>query len=129
MAGPEYQNLITDLFEKIVLYDVSVTRAQTRPMNDGYEVLLDLAGRQFEADGYGAENEAPLDTWFQVAVFPESNRELVELEPLYLQHHRLRTGSQRITLRVAKKPGTVAVDPFHLMIDRMRDNNLLKLPP
>ena len=64
----------------------------------------------------------------QVAVFPESDRDIVELQPLYLQHHRLRSGIQRITAHVAEKPGTAAVDPFYLMFDRMRDNNLLRLP-
>jgi len=37
-AGPAYQNLITDSFEKIVLYDVAVTAAKARPVNGGYEV-------------------------------------------------------------------------------------------
>jgi hypothetical protein len=127
-AGEEYQDLITDLFERIVLYDASVTAAETRPVNGGYEVVLDVAGKQFEAGGDGTEKEVPLDTWFQIAVFPESDRDVVELEPLYLQHHRLRSGAQRITVRVANKPGTVAVDPFRLMIDRRRDNNVLRLP-
>jgi hypothetical protein len=125
VAGPEYQNLITDLYEKIVLYDVAVTAAQVFPMDGGYNVVLDVTAKQFEANGEGAENEVPLDTWFQVAVFPESDRDVIELQPLYLQHHRLRSGAQRITVRVAEKPGTVGVDPFHLMIDRMRDDNLL----
>ena len=133
-AGPEYQNLITDLFEKIVLYDVAVTAAQVHPVGGGYEVTIDVGGRQFEAAGNGTENEVPLDTWFQVAVFPKSDRpesdlDVIELQPLYLQHHRLRSGAQRITVRVAKKPGAVSVDPFHLMIDRMRDDNLLRLSP
>jgi hypothetical protein len=52
---------------------------------------------------------------------------VIELQPLYLRHHRLHSGAQRITVRVAQKPGTVSVDPFDLMIDRMRDNNGLRL--
>jgi hypothetical protein len=128
VAGPEHQNLITDLFEKIVLYDVGVTAAETHAVDGGYDIVLDVSGKQFEASGDGKENEVSLDTWFQIAVFPESNRDIVELKPLYLQHHRLRGGTQRVTVRVAEKPGTAAVDPFHLMFDRMRDNNLLRLP-
>ena len=113
-AGPEHQDLITELFEKIVLYDVAVTAAQVRRAVSGYDVVLDVAAKQFEANAQGAEIEVPLDTWFQVAVFPASERSLMELQPLYLEHHRVRSGMQRITLRVADKPGTVAVDPFHL---------------
>jgi ABC-type transport system involved in multi-copper enzyme maturation permease subunit len=122
-AGPEHQHLISDLFEKIMLYDVGITAAEVHAVADGYEILLDIAGKQFEASGDGAEHEVPLDTWFQVAVFPASERPLIELQPLYLRHHRLRSGVQQITVRVADKPGTVSVDPFRLMIDRLRDNN------
>lgn len=127
-AGSEYQDLITDLFEKIVLYDVAVTAARIQPVADGYEVVLDVAGKQFEANGQGAETEVPLDAWFQVAVFPPSERVVIELQPLYLQHHRLRSGRQRITVRVAEKPGAVAIDPFNLMIERRRHDNLIQLP-
>jgi ABC-2 type transport system permease protein len=111
-----------------VLYDVSVTAAQARPVGDGYEVLIDVAGRQFEATGNGVENEVPLDTWFQVGVFPQSTSDVTQLEPSYLEHHRLRSGTQQITVRVAEKPGLVGIDPFHLMIDRKRGDNLLGLP-
>jgi ABC-2 type transport system permease protein len=127
-AGPEYQQLITDLFEKIMLYDVSVATAEARPVDGGYEVVLDVSGKQFEAAGDGAENEVPLDTWFQVAVFPDSDRDVANLKPLYLRHHRLTSGTQRIAVRVTEKPGAAVVDPFHLMIDRVRGNNLLRLP-
>jgi ABC-2 type transport system permease protein len=126
-AGPAYQTLITDLFEKIVLYDVSVTAAEVRPVSNGYEVILDVTGKQLEADGAGAEHEVPLDTWFQIAVFPESDHDMIELQPLYLQHHRLHSGPQRITVRVVEKPGTASVDPFRLMIDRRRSNNVLPI--
>jgi len=126
-AGPVYQNLITDLFEKIVLYDVAITAARLRPVAGGYQVELDITGKQFEADGHGAEKEVPLDTWFQIAMFAESDRNLIERQPLYLQHHRLRSGLQRITVPLAEKPATVSVDPFSLMIDRKRADNVLRI--
>ncbi len=128
VAKPEHQAFITDLFEKITLYDAGISAASARPVNDGYEVTIDLTGRQFTASGDGAEQEVPLDAWFQIAVFPESPLDVMELEPLSLELHNLRPGPQRITVRVPVKPGSVAVDPFYLMIDRKRDNNLFRLP-
>jgi hypothetical protein len=122
-AGPEHQQLITDLFEKIVLYDVAITAARAQQVGNGYEVVLDVTAKQFEASGHGAEHEVPLHTWFQIAIFPKSDHDMIELQPLYLQHHRLRSGVQRITVRVAAEPGTASVDPFRLMIDRARDDN------
>src|SRR6185503_18369807 len=83
VAGPEYQPLITDLFERIMLYDTSVVAAEARAVGDGYEVTLEVDARQYESNGTGVETEVPLDTWFQIAVFPESGRGVIELTPLY----------------------------------------------
>ena len=128
-VGPEHQELITDLFEKIVLYDVAVVAAEVRAVDGAYEIALDVTAKKFEARGNGAEEEVPLDTWFHVAAFADANRNVLSLDPMYLQPHRLRSGRQRIVLRVAEKPAIVAADPFRLMIDRVRDNNVLRLTP
>ena len=127
-ADPEQQSLITDLFEKITLYDAGIAAASMRPVDVGYDVTIDVTARQLTASGKGEEREVPLDTWFQVAVFPESDRDIAELEPLYLELHKLHSGSQRITVRAPGRPGRVVVDPFYLMIDRNRSNNSYVLP-
>ena len=124
VAGPEYQGLITDLFEKIMLYDVQMTGVEVARVGDEYEVTMEITARQFEADGVGHETEVPLDTWFQVVIFAESEQELLAQMPLYQQHHRLHGGTQRLTVRVQKKPGAAGVDPFHLMIDKNPKDNL-----
>ncbi len=46
-AGPEHQQLITDLFQKITLYDVKVTGARKQPRADGmWDVALDIDARK-----------------------------------------------------------------------------------
>jgi ABC-2 type transport system permease protein len=129
VAGPEHQQLITDLFERIVLYDVAVTGAAAKPVGVEYEVTIDVSARQLEADGHGAEREVPLDAAFDLVLFPASGVEPVVQTPIYQQKHRLRSGSQRLVVRVPKKPAMVGVDPFHLMIDRTFENNVYTLPP
>lgn len=126
VAGPEYQGLITDLFEKIMLYDVQVTAASVRPVGGEYEVAMEITGRQFQADGRGKETEVPLDTWFDLVVFPPGG-DLTALTPLYKSHQRIHTGKQRITVRVPEKPGAVGVDPYLLMIDRRPEDNVRRL--
>jgi ABC-2 type transport system permease protein len=126
VAGPEYQQLITDLFEKIMLYDTGVTGVESRAAGDGYDVTLEVAAQQFEATGAGEETEVALDTWFQIAVFAEA-KPGPDAEPLYLEQHKLHTGTQRITVHVPAQPGAVGVDPFYLMIDRRREDNIRAL--
>ncbi len=128
VAGPEYQQLITDLFERIILYDVSVAAADVKEMNGEYEVTVDVTATQFEADGHGVEHEVPLDTWFDLVLVPDSTKAIVTQAPLYQQKHKLRSGTQRLVVRVPTRPGIVGVDPFHLMIDRTPDNNTFVLP-
>ena len=62
VAGPEHEQLIADLFEKITLYDVKVTEAKSSKPPDGrWEVTLEVDARKLYADGKGKETESPLD--------------------------------------------------------------------
>ncbi|MEQ1729597.1 MAG: M1 family aminopeptidase, partial [Vicinamibacterales bacterium] len=128
VAGPEYQRLITDLFERVVLYDVAVAGAQSRPVDGGYEIAIDLAARQFEADGRGVEHEVAPDGWFDLVVFPESTSNATDRTPLSSTKVRLVAKATRQVIRVSQRPGAVAIDPFHLMIDRSPGNNVFTLP-
>lgn len=127
VAGPEYQRLITDLFEKIVLYDVAVAAAHATPVDGGFEVVIDLAARQYEADGRGTEHEVAPDGWFDLVIFPESTADLAARVPLYTGKVRLDSHSARRVVRVAQRPGAVAIDPYHVMVDRTPGNNVLDL--
>ena len=127
VAGPEYQGLITDLFEKIMLYDVHMTAVSVKPVGGEYEVTMDIAARQFEADAKGKEREVPLDTWFDIAVFPQSGQPILTQTPLYQSHQKLHTGRQQVVVRVRQRPGAVGVDPYHLMIDRTPDDHILRV--
>ena len=122
-AGPEYQQLITDLFERIVLYDLQVDAASLREIDGGYEVTIEVTAKQFAADGSGKETEEPLDTWFDVAVFAETKEALEGVTPLYIRKHRLHSGKQVLTVRTSERPGIVALDPFHKRIERSAGNN------
>ena len=62
-----------------------------------------------------------------VVVFPESDVERLAQEPLYQAKHRLQSGTQRLSVRVSRKPGAAGVDPFHLMIDRTPSNNIVSV--
>ena len=123
VAGPEYQDLITDLFEKITLYELELRDASGVQVADGYEVALTVAARQLEADGRGAESEAPLHTWFDVGLFADAQQALVDQEPLYLQKHFLKSGINTIVVKTAQKAAFASVDPYQKMADRWTDDN------
>ncbi|MBK6770084.1 MAG: hypothetical protein IPG72_13935 [Ardenticatenales bacterium] len=121
VADEAHQALITDWFERITLYDVAVTGAQSRAAGDAYEVTIEVAARQLEADGAGVETEVPLSAPFDVAVFAADADD--DAEPIYLRKHWLTSGPQRIVVRVPARPGRVSVDPYGLRLDRRAADN------
>lgn len=121
VADDAHQALITDWFERITLYDVAVTGAQSRAAGDAYEVAIDIAARQLDVDGEGVESEVPLSAPFDVAVFAADADD--QAAPIYVAKHWLASGPQRVVLRVPARPGRVAVDPYGLRLDRRPADN------
>ena len=127
VAGDEHQDLITDLFEKIILFDVSVVEAEVKEVEEGFEVTMVVKGRKLSADGEGQETEVPLESYLDIAVFPEETGELGDddlPEPLIMEKRLIRSGEQTFTFTVAERPARVGVDPYNKMIDRNPDDNL-----
>ena len=130
VASPEHQQLITDLFEKIMLYDLKIAEATVEESQTGFEVTVTVEATQFEADGKGVEKEVPLEALVDIAAFPEPGDDLAEYflpEPLYAEKHLVTTGSQTFTFSVSERPARVGVDPYTKFIDRRPDDNMRDL--
>jgi hypothetical protein len=59
-----------------------------------------------------------MDSWFDVAVFAETDKPLEGVTPLCIKKYRLRSGKQILTVRTTEKPGMVALDLFRKRIER-----------
>ncbi|MGA9523467.1 MAG: M1 family aminopeptidase [Myxococcaceae bacterium] len=129
-AGPEHQQLITDLFERITLFDLRAGSASVTPRDDGrFDVTLQVHARKLYADGQGVETEAPLapgDT-FDVGLFlAKPGSEGFDGEDvLHLQRVALKPGEQQVTLTVDKRPAFAGIDPYNKQIDRSSEDNLV----
>jgi ABC-2 type transport system permease protein len=126
-AGPQHDALITDLFEKITLYDMKASNATARRLADGkYEVTFTVEGRKLYADGEGRETEASLEELFDVGAFTaEPGKKGYTSAAVVLMDRRpLKTGPQTVTLLVDQPPRFVGVDPYNKRIDRDSDDNL-----
>ena len=129
-AGPEHEQLIVDLFEKITLLDVKATNAKSVKRPDGkYEVSFEVEAKKLYADGHGKETEAPLDEPFDIGVFSaEPGRPgYSAASVLSFTRQRVKTGKQTVTLVVDKEPKFVGVDPYNKRIDRNSEDNLAKV--
>lgn len=124
-APPEKQQLITDLFEKITLYDNRVESASVEKRADGkFDVTLKLKAGKMYVDGKGVEAEAGIDDDIDVGIFSgEGEKQKV----LYLKKHRINSANPQFTLTVAEQPSEVGFDPYNKLIDRVSRDNRKKL--
>lgn len=128
VAGDEYQSLITDLLEKIVIFDLKVDDYEVSIQEDGrYKVSIDVKAHKFEADGEGLETEVALNGLFDIAVLGEKQGEDEVPEVIYLKKHKITGNAETISLIVDKPPSSVGIDPFNKMIDRNPDDNVMKV--
>lgn len=127
-AGPEHQQLITDQFQHITLYDLKVSSAHKRRRQDGkWDLAFTVETHKRYADGKGIEKDAPLDEVFDVGVFsadPDS-KAFTSNDVLSMPEKRLRSGRHEIKLVVDREPKFVGVDPYLKYIDRISEDNVL----
>jgi ABC-2 type transport system permease protein len=129
-VGPEQDQLVTDLFEKITLYDLKASDARAKKLPDGkFEVSFTVEAKKFYADGKGKETEAPLDESCDVGAFTaEPGKKGYQRESVLVMERRpLKTGKQEVLLKLDKEPKFVGVDPYNKRIDRNSDDNLTRV--
>jgi aminopeptidase N len=132
-AGPDpvKQQLITDLFEKITVYDLKTKTATVKKRPDGrYDVTLNVEARKLYADGQGKETAAPIaGEVFDLGVFTAEpgKKGFGAKDILYFKTQPFRSGAQTVTLTVDKPPKFAGVDPYNKQIDRNSDDNAIKV--
>ena len=132
VALAEHQDLISDLFEAITLYDLAVggveVREETGPEGEPlWRTVIDASAKKFYADGEGAETEASVGVWVDVGAFPDSEDELEDYQlpaPLSMQKYFLDGETTTIEIVTRQPPHRVGVDPYNKLIDRNPEDNL-----
>jgi hypothetical protein len=129
-AGPQHAALITDLFEKITLYDMQASNAKAQRLPDGkYRVTFNIKARKLYADGEGHETEAPLAESIDVGAFSAEpgKKGYTSKAALLMDRRALHSGEQSVTLTVTELPKFVGVDPYNKRIDRNSEDNLTRV--
>jgi aminopeptidase N len=128
---PRMQRLITDLFEKITLYDLKTRTAVARKRADGrYDLTLTVEARKLYANGQGKETEAPLqDERFDIGAFSAEpgKKGFGAKDVIYFRPRPIRSGVQSFTITVDKPPKYAGLDPYNKRIDRNSDDNAIKV--
>jgi hypothetical protein len=119
------QAMLSDLFEYVTLWDVRARAAHVEPTGTGESlVTLDVVARKVRADSVGNETEVPMDDLIEIGVFAPGEGDGLG-EPLYRQRHRIHSGEQTIRVTVPREPGRAGIDPYHKLIDRQGNDNVV----
>lgn len=120
---PEDQTLITDLFERVTLYDLRVTQPTAVQRPDGkWNVTVPIEARKLYA-----ATETPLTERIEVGLFTaEPGKDTFsQSNVLVLERHPIHFGKQQLHFVTTRKPSFAGIDPYNFYIDRNSADNVL----
>jgi ABC-type transport system involved in multi-copper enzyme maturation permease subunit len=121
------QSVLTDWFETITLWDVRTERATVERTGTGeYVVTMDVVAKKLRADSAGNETEVPMNDLVEIGVFGRDDGNGPG-EPLHHDRHRIRSGQQTISVTVPREPARAGIDPYRKLIDRQRNDNMVRV--
>lgn len=130
-APADKQALITDLFEKITLWDVKATKVDAARRADGkWAVRLTVQARKLYADGKGKETETPMtNESYDFGLFSAKPGDgaFGSKDVIAFERRPLGSGTHVFEFVVSKKPAWAGVDPYNKRIDRNSDDNLIQV--
>lgn len=123
---------LEDTWKKITLYENKAESVSAKKLKNGeYEITLQVKSQKVYVDESGKETNAFYSgDYIDIGVFAEDDRDengRARLNPLYLQKHKITPGSTTITFRVKGVPVRAGIDPYHLLIDRITEDNIIPI--
>jgi len=108
--------LLHDLFEVNTFWTFDTKKATAvRTALGTWRVTFDVEAHKTVADSAGKETEVPVNEWVEIGVFGAAEPGEALGKPLYVQKHRLRSGTQTLTVTVSGRPSRGGVDPYNLL--------------
>ena len=113
--------LIDDWFKEITLYDNRLKSAIAKQLDNGkYEVNIEIEASKIKADSIGNERKVSLNEWIDIGVFSDSD----EKNLIYQKRVKIIDSLMSFTMIVDSLPVKAAIDPRHILIDRVFDDNI-----
>jgi hypothetical protein len=127
---PEEQELITDLFERVVLYGLKAAAPSAVRRPDGrWDVTVPVEARKYSVDARGVERETTFAERIEVGLFTaEPGRDTFGPKNVIVMERRpIRPGAQVVRFVTDRRPTHAGIDPYHYHIDRNPHDNVRRL--
>lgn len=124
---PQQHALITDLFERITLYDPRLDQPTAARRADGrWDVAVPVEARKTWADGAGHGRPAPVDEPIEIGLFTAEpgSAGFDRRSVLRMELRPIRTGRQMVRFVAKRRPTYAGADPYNLYIDRNAGDNV-----
>jgi ABC-2 type transport system permease protein len=123
---------VEDSWEKICLYENRAMEASYEKLaDDNYKVTMKVNTKKIYYDGLGKEiSEGQGPDLIELGIFAEdtkNDQKMTVKAPLYLQKHWLAPGEHTLEFTVKEKPVRAGIDPYNKLIDRVSDDNLIRV--
>ena len=126
----EDQTLITDLFERVTLYDLKVVEPTAVRRADGrWDVTVPVRAKKLYPDERGGETEAPLAERIEIGLFT-AHPSVVAFDAkhvILMERRPVRSGAQVLRFVTDRRPTHAGIDPYNFYIDRNWRDNVLRL--
>ncbi len=127
-APPDKQALITDLFEKITLYDLTAKQARSKRRADGrFDVAVTVSAHKHYANGAGVETPAPMNETVNIGLFTArpGDTDFSSRRVIAFGKRPIRSGDQTLRFVTSIAPTFAGIDPYNELIDRNADDNVV----
>jgi aminopeptidase N len=115
--------LLHDLFEVNAFWTFDTEKASAVQLADGrWQVTFEVEVSKVVADSAGKETEVPMTEPVEIGIFAAAQPGEHLGRPLYVQKHRVRSGTQTITITVPQRPARGGIDPYNLLDWEEGDN-------
>jgi hypothetical protein len=113
--------LVDEWFKEITLYDNRLKEASYKELDNGkFEVTLNIESTKIKADSTGGETKTPINDWIDIGLFADSD----EKDLMYQKRVKFDQPEMQFTIIVDSLPAKAGIDPRHILIDRVYDDNI-----
>lgn len=121
------QYLISDMFEKITMFNNRMLSAKYKKVGNEYEVTLKTVSEKFRSDALGKETAIPVADYIDIGVFAAPASDDVLGKPLIMKRVKITQKDNTFTFRVKQMPYEAGIDPYNYLIDRIPDDNIREM--
>ena len=115
------QYMITDGFQKIIIYDNKITEASAAKNGDQYVTNVTVDIKKLSGAGDGKETPISCNDYIDIAVYKDKSTILTTTR------YKLKNGITKLSIPTSVKPYKVVLDPQVLLIDKKTDDNEKRL--